>query len=296
MLTPTWESAPGALAALLNGAGGGASAALLDMEDLYTITLQGGQVLRYTSGLVLRTVAGNTWLTGPLLKRSRLKWGVGITVDTLTVNISARPDVLVNGVPFMRFIAAGGLAGAQVLLERLFSAPGAAQPTGMLHRFGGRVADIGGGRHERTLTVRSTTELLDKMVPADLYQPGCKNEVFDPLCGLVRAVWQVAGTASAASNTLRTAFAHALPQPLGYFDLGVLTITSGPNAGVKRTVREYTPDLLTVAAPWPFPVSAGTTFTVLPGCDKQQATCSAKFNNLPGFRGEPYIPAPDTVT
>lgn len=36
--------------------------------------------------------------------------------------------------------------------------------------------------------------------------------------------------------------------------------------------------------------SAGDAFTIYPGCDKQQSTCSAKFNNLIHFRGFPYVP------
>jgi len=36
---------------------------------------------------------------------------------------------------------------------------------------------------------------------------------------------------------------------------------------------------------------AGDTYTLYAGCDKLQATCSGKFNNLVHFRGFPYIPA-----
>jgi hypothetical protein len=35
---------------------------------------------------------------------------------------------------------------------------------------------------------------------------------------------------------------------------------------------------------------------VYPGCDKQQATCRGKFANLARFRGQPYVPAPETIT
>jgi hypothetical protein len=32
------------------------------------------------------------------------------------------------------------------------------------------------------------------------------------------------------------------------------------------------------------------------GCDKQMATCSARFANAVNFRGEPYLPGMDLLT
>ena len=40
----------------------------------------------------------------------------------------------------------------------------------------------------------------------------------------------------------------------------------------------------------------GHSFTVTAGCDKQFATCQAKFNNPVNFRGFPHIPGNDFVT
>jgi uncharacterized phage protein (TIGR02218 family) len=137
--------------------------------------------------------------------------------------------------------------------------------------------------------------LLDVMIPRDVYQAGCKNTLFDGRCGLARAGLTVVGSATGASDAPRTSFAHALAQAAGYFSLGVVTFTAGPNTGIARTVRNHTSGVLTTVQPWPFVVTAGEAFTVTPGCDKQQATCSGKFSNLVRFRGEPYVPAPDTV-
>ncbi|MEO8804636.1 MAG: DUF2163 domain-containing protein [Burkholderiaceae bacterium] len=290
MLAPSWESSVGALAALLNGAAG----LTIKVADLYTFTLLGGQVLRYTSNDVALPVNGNTWLVGPILKRSKTRLSVGISVDQLKVQLSAAPTITVNGVPMMQFITRGGLANARLQVDRLF-ANAAGVATGVLPVFTGRVADISGGRHEKNISVKSDTELLDVMIPRDVYQAGCKNTLFDGRCGLARAGLTVAGSATGASDAPRTSFAHALAQAAGYFSLGVVTFTAGPNTGIGRTVRNHTSGLLTTVQPWPFAVTAGDAFTVTPGCDKQQATCSGKFSNLVRFRGEPYVPAPDTV-
>ena len=44
------------------------------------------------------------------------------------------------------------------------------------------------------------------------------------------------------------------------------------------------------------PSLPGDTFTVTAGCDKQFATCQAKFANAVNFRGFPHMPGNDFVT
>jgi len=72
--------------------------------------------------------------------------------------------------------------------------------------------------------------------------------------------------------------------------------TSGLNTGVSRTLRSYTPGQFVSIAPWPFAVAPGDSFTAYPGCNKAMGTCNTKFGNLLRFRGQPFVPAPDTVT
>jgi uncharacterized phage protein (TIGR02218 family) len=43
------------------------------------------------------------------------------------------------------------------------------------------------------------------------------------------------------------------------------------------------------------PIAPGDAFTVTAGCDKQFATCGAKFANTINFRGFPYMPGNDAV-
>ncbi|MEI8325522.1 MAG: phage BR0599 family protein [Betaproteobacteria bacterium] len=70
---------------------------------------------------------------------------------------------------------------------------------------------------------------------------------------------------------------------------------TGANAGIGRTIKAQAGGVLTSVQPWPSAVTIGDTFTVYPGCDKTQATCSSKFSNLARFRGYPYVPAPETI-
>jgi hypothetical protein len=247
MLTPFWESAPGALLALLTGI----DPTKLCMVDLYTITLAGGQVLRYTGGDVpimlgassggpvtltgdrpdirrgrwrLTALGGNgsndggsgggsgagsvgaggTWLVGPIIQRGRIKVAIGISVDGLQLRISATPDVTVNGMSFIAFIAQGGFRGARVTVERLFC-DAAGMPVGTIVRFTGAWAEATGGRHEKSVTIESDTAKLNTMIPGEVYQTGCKNSLFDARCGLTKSVYTRVGAATTAS-TNRTAF------------------------------------------------------------------------------------------
>lgn len=291
MRTALWETSAGALATLLN------SRAPLNKADLYTLTLQSGTVLRWSGSDVAITGNSQTWSLGPGLRRSRVRFTVGLSVDSLQVTLTDVLGTTINGTPLIPFIRAGGFTGARLQLDRCFWGVGDSAPVGALLWFGGRVAEVPlVDRYEAQLVVKSDVELLDVMIPRDVYQPGCLNTVYDATCGLARASFTVTGAATSASTADRTTFDHTMPQALSYFDLGVIRMTSGANNGVSRTVKRHTNISMTVMPPWPFPVASGDTFSIYPGCDKQQATCSSKFSNLARFRGQPYIPAPETVT
>lgn len=297
MRRAAWESSAGALVALLNGT----SNSQMVMADLYTITTPGGLVLRYSGRPWPVTVNGVTWSTGPLLSRSRTRLKVGVEVDTLDVTLNADPTVQVNGVPIVQFIARRGLDDARLLLERAFAAGPGEAVVGTLALFEGRISqarDV--SRLEAKLSVKSDLEVLDIKVPRNVYQPPCMNTVYDPACGLSRAANTVSGTAASGTDTARRYFTHSLAAAAGTYDVGVVTFTSGANAGISRTVRAYETiagsgaNRITVMSPWPSAVAVGDAFTITKGCTRTQAACTA-FGNLSRFRGTPYVPTPESL-
>lgn len=289
MRTASWEASPGALAAFLN------STTATYMVDLFTFTLLNKQVVRYTSADIAVTVGGVSHGLGPIIKRGKTRQSVGISVDTLDVTLGADSSVTINGTPILAFIAAGGLDSARLSLDRAFApAPGAAW-VGTLGLFQGRVSDTKISRYEAALTVASDAELLNTMVPRNVYQPGCSNTLFDGACGLSKAAWSAPLTATGASDVARTSFATTTNKPFAFFNLGWLVGVTGANAGLGRTVKYSTTGLIITVLPWAQPVAAGDTFTGYAGCDKQQGTCNSTFSNLIRFRGQPYVPAPETI-
>lgn len=283
------------------GNGGAPLIALLNtstqfaMADLFTFTLRGGTVIRYTSADKRLLWNGNWFELGPIIKRDRTKTRVGITVDTMDITMSAPSTVQVNGVPLMAFIAAGGLDGARVRLERAFMSDWATAVVGTVLVFPGRVNDATASRFESKVTVASDLEILDTRVPRNVYQPGCVNSLYDSSCGLSKAALTVSNAVTASPAPTKFAFDSTLAQATGFFDLGVVTFTDGPNAGISRTVKSFVSGgLITPIAPFPFTPVVGNAFTVYPGCNKSVARC-AELSNSARFRGFPFIPVAETV-
>lgn len=294
MRTPLWETSGGALVALLN------SGQPLNKADLYTLTLPTGVVLRWSGSDSPLAGNGQIWNLGPGIMRNGVGWKVGAEVDqlSLTLYTDASRPVAIGGVPLLAYIRAGGLRGARLQLDRAFWGVGATAPVGALLWFSGRIADVSRlDRHQAQLSVVSDLEALTTMVPRAVYQAPCLNTLFDAKCGLSRAALAASGAATSATDAALRQFSTNLAQAAGYFDLGTITFSSGANNGLSRTIRTHSAGgSITLLAPLPAPVAIGDTFSVVPGCDGLQSTCSGKFGNLVRFRGQPYIPQPETVT
>lgn len=286
------KTATAPLIALLN------SGVQLASDDLFEITLSGGSVLRYTSAeLPIEWPDSSTvYQTGPLIKRSSINTSVGVTVDSLSVELSADDTVQVNSVPLMAFIAAGGLDGADLVVNRAYRATRANSVVGVLEQFTGIVNDVSISRNVCSIEVVSLLTKLDVQVPRNLYQASCSNTLYDTACGLNRAALTVTGVATGSPT--RTVIGTGQTAAADYFSQGVITFTTGPNAGVSRTIKKFDSGtgVVTMIAPFPFAPAAGNAYSMYPGCNKTMDTCTNKFSNIIKFRGFPFVPVPETVT
>ena len=287
------KSAAAPLITLLN------SATQLAYADLLTITLTGGQVLRYSGADVPLTISGVTWGMGPAFRRSKISSRIGVQVDTLDIEMyadSITPAVLINGVPLIAFVANGGLDNARILLERAFASDWLTAPAGKLRLFSGRVAEIEIDVISAKIKVHSDLELLDVPVPRNVYQPSCLNTFCDNACGLAQATYTSTGVATSASDPTYTSFGASIGSVTGQVPLGVVTFSAGLNAGLSATVKSYAGGVVTLIGPTVNPVSVGDTFSIVFGCEKTQTTCNVTYNNQARFRGQPYIPTPETAS
>lgn len=91
------------------------------------------------------------------------------------------------------------------------------------------------------------------------------------------------GTATAAGN-------------VGRFTGGLMTMTSGANAGLSMEVGAYAPGSMTLRLSFPYPLEVGDTYTMTPGCGKRFIEdCVGTWQNGDNFRGEPFLPGTDQI-
>jgi hypothetical protein len=82
------------------------------------------------------------------------------------------------------------------------------------------------------------------------------------------------------------------------YPLGYILYTGGQNAGLKWSIKAQaissgSLQQLQLLKPLPFPVAAGDTIQLIPGCLKTIANCIG-FNNLIHIMAAPFVPNPET--
>ena len=81
----------------------------------------------------------------------------------------------------------------------------------------------------------------------------------------------------------------------GWFSAGKLSFTSGANAARAMEIKRHTVSGIELWQAMSENVATGDAVTLTAGCDKQFATCKAKFANAANFRGFPFMPGNDAV-
>lgn len=162
------------------------------------------------------------------------------------------------------------------------------------------VHDLGEVRRTQnafTVELRALTHHLDQEV-GRLYAGACSAEFADARCGVSASPWtaQTRVLAGSTASRLRLAPTGLSAQALA---LGVVTLTSGAQAGARRRLRAVASVGGALEAALWTPLAAapadGVTTTLIAGCDKSFATCRDRFANAVNFRGFPHIPGADYV-
>jgi uncharacterized phage protein (TIGR02218 family) len=83
-----------------------------------------------------------------------------------------------------------------------------------------------------------------------------------------------------------------------WFQQGLMTWTSGLNAGIEAEIRQHVLEddgtaRLTLWRRAALPVAIGDAFTIVAGCDRTFPTCQEKFANIANFRGFPHMVGDD---
>lgn len=268
------------------------SARQIFMVELLTLTLVDGTVIRWASTDATVTYGGNVWTPGPVIERDGTKLSIGIAVTSCEVTFHADDTITVIGVPLLQAARRGLLGGASLKIEKGFTDDPANPIAGLVHLFEGRIGDVEVNSTSVQCEVKSFAELLDTMVPINVYQASCLHTLYGTGCGVAKVTngLNLSVQAGSTAGLLLCAVTGT-----GVYDLGELVCTSGVNTGVRRAVKQHTAGQLLLSFPFPDVPTVGDTFTVYKGCDKTLATCKAKFANGARFKGFPFVPAPETA-
>ena len=160
----------------------------------------------------------------------------------------------------------------------------------------GNLGDIRRGRTSFVAEVRSLAHWLNQTV-GRTYQFSCDADLGDARCGvnLASPLWSATGTVATLSGSRGFSAAALGSFANGSFALGVISWTTGANAGRKAEIASFASGAITLFEAPVRPIAVGDAFLATAGCDKQFATCSAKFGNGVNFRGFPHMPGEEAV-
>ncbi len=150
---------------------------------------------------------------------------------------------------------------------------------------------VQGGRFVAEL--RGLTQQLAQRI-GELYSPACRADLGDARCQVNLSGVTVTGTVGSASGNSQFTD-ETRDEESGYFAGGVITFTSGGNAGLQMEIKAFTNGQFVLVLPMPYVISAGDDYEAVAGCDKTLATCVQRFDNAVNFRGEPHVPGTDRV-
>lgn len=258
---------------------------LLTLATCWKITRADGVVLGLTDhtqdllveGLTYRAAEGGR--SGAVMTRS------GLAVDDLEIE-----GVLSSSAITEEDVQAGRYDGAAI---EVFQVNYQAPVEGRLILRRGHMGEIRllGGQY--VAEIRGMMQSLAQ-VTGELYSSSCRARLGDGRCGVNLAGFSHSGSVTSVATAARFSDS-TIAEASGWYSGGVLTFTSGANAGIAAEVKEHYQKEMILSLPMGKTVTAGDAFTLVAGCDKRFATCREKFDNAVNFRGEPHVPGMDKM-
>jgi len=168
----------------------------------------------------------------------------------------------------------------------------AAQVNLLLH---GKLGQIERQSGVFTAQLHGLLEQLDTQI-GRIYSATCPWRLGDSRCQVDLAPYTRTGTVTGVGDDPRYTFDDGgQGEADGFFNEGVITMTSGANEGESMDVRQWTDHTFHLHRPLPYPVAVGDTYSAVRGDDKTFGTCDVPFHNHERFGGFPYLPGIDAV-
>jgi uncharacterized phage protein (TIGR02218 family) len=173
--------------------------------------------------------------------------------------------------------------------------------TGAVTLLSGFLGEVTDSQQDGTYNVeiRSLAQTL-RQVAGDVTTNTCRCKLLgDAQCKLNLAGNTVSGapievSLSVVSVINAKSISFASTNPTNFYLNGVITFTSGANAGIAREIKYSTlsapNNIVVLRRTFPYVIEVGDVATLQAGCDRLIATCGNTFNNSVNFHGEPSLP------
>lgn len=255
------------------------------LATCWSITRKDAVVLRFTEHDRDLVVDGNTYKASDSMSPTAVTSAAGLSVDNLE---------------FEGMLASAAITEADILSGKydhaeisIFAVNYADTVMGKLHLKTGWLGEVTLQGGQFTAELRGLSSRLQQSI-GEVYTSSCRAKLGDARCGVNLTSFTFTGTVTAVEA------AHAFSdssktQGADYFANGLVTFTSGANAGFSMEIREFSNKRFGLFLPMPSAITVGDSYTVIAGCDKNFSTCISKFNNAINFRGEPHVPGTDKM-
>lgn len=261
--------------------------------DLYELKLKSGISYYWADTDADVNYGGHTYKgDGPIITREKIATNSTVSVDKLSVTITASQNDQIGGVPVLEVAHNGGLDGATLDLRRAFF-DDAGKVIECIDLFHGICEVTQGGGFILKISAKSVVQKLNIEYPNRRYYPQCPYSIYSKECGVDIKVYRKKAKVTAVTGTNTVQIDIQFED--GYYTAGGMEWISGPLAGQATQIMDSKNSTIIYMSATNTSPRIGDVAYIYPGCDKTPTTCKNKFNNFSRNRATPYIPLKETI-
>lgn len=261
--------------------------------DLYELKLKSGISYYWADTDADVNYGGHTYKgDGPIITREKIATNSTVSVDKLSVTITASQNDQIGGVPVFEVAHNGGLDGATLDLRRAFF-DDAGKVIECIDLFHGICEVTQGGGFILKISAKSVVQKLNIEYPNRRYYPQCPYSIYSKECGVDIKVYRKKAKVTAVTGTNTVQIDIQFED--GYYTAGGMEWISGPLAGQATQIMDSKNSTIIYMSATNTSPRIGDVAYIYPGCDKTPTTCKNKFNNFSRNRATPYVPLKETI-
>lgn len=261
--------------------------------DLYELKLKSGISYYWADTDADVNYGGHTYKgDGPIITREKISTNSTVSVDKLSVTITANQNDMIGGVPVLEVAHNGGLDDATLDLRRAFFDENG-QVIDCIDLFHGICEVTQGGGFILKISSKSVVQKLNIEYPNRRYYPQCPYSIYSKECGVDIKSYRKKAKVTAVTDTNTVQI--DIPFEDGYYTAGGMEWISGPLAGQATQIMASQNNTIVYMSATNTAPRVGDVAYIYPGCDKTPTTCKNKFNNFSRNRATPYVPLKETI-